>query len=267
MTAYAITDSATMLRRSLRRMRRYPSLTFFTAALPVILLLVFVFVFGGTLGAGLGGPTVAGSGRDAYLAYVIPGILLLTVVGAATGTAISVAMDMTAGIIARFRTMAIARGSVLAGHIVGSVIQIFLALGIVVVVAVAIGYRPAGGPVSWLAAVALLTLTSVAVCALSVALGLATDSVETASNTPMILTLLLFLSSAFVPPASMPEPLRWFAEHQPFTPIVETLRGLLAGTPTGDNGLIAVAWCVLISVAGYLWARRLYERVPVRVAT
>ena len=267
MTAYAITDSATMLRRSLRRMRRYPSLTFFTAALPVILLLVFVFVFGGTLGAGLGGPTVAGGGRDAYLAYVIPGILLLTVVGAATGTAISVAMDMTAGIIARFRTMAIARGSVLAGHIVGSVIQIFLALGIVVVVAVAIGYRPAAGPAAWLAAVALLTLTSVAVCTLSVALGLATDSVETASNTPMILTLLLFLSSAFVPPASMPEPLRWFAEHQPFTPIVETLRGLLAGTPTGDNGLIAVAWCVLISVAGYLWARRLYERVPVRVAT
>ena len=205
MTAYAITDSATMLRRSLRRMRRYPSLTFFTAALPVILLLLFVYVFGGTLGAGLGGPTVAGSGRDAYLAYVVPGILLLTVVGAATGTAISVAMDMTAGIIARFRTMAIARGSVLAGHILGSIIQIFLALGLVVVVAVAIGYRPSAGPASWLAAAGLLVLTSVAVCALSVGLGLATDSVETASNTPMVLTLLLFLSSAFVPTASMPD--------------------------------------------------------------
>ena len=123
MTAYAITDSATMLRRSLRRMRRYPSLTFFNAALPVVLLLLFVYVFGGTLGAGLGGPTVDGAGRDAYLAYVVPGILLLTVVGAATGTAIAVAMDMTAGIIARFRTMAIARGSVLTGHIAGSVIQ------------------------------------------------------------------------------------------------------------------------------------------------
>lgn len=266
MTAYAITDSVTMLRRSLRRMRRYPSLTFFTAALPVVLLLVFVFVFGGTLGAGLGGPSLEVIGRETYLAYVVPGILLLTVVGAGTGTAISVAMDMTAGIIARFRTMAIARGSVLTGHILGSVIQIFLALVLVLVVAVLIGYRSAADPISWLAAVGLLGLTSVAVCTLSVGFGLATDSVETASNTPMVLTLLLFLSSAFVPPASMPEPLRWFAEHQPFTPIIETLRGLLAGTPIGDSGLVAVAWCVAISIAGYLWARRLYERVPARAA-
>ena len=266
MNAYAITDSATMLRRSLRRMRRYPSLTVFTAAIPVVLLLLFVYVFGGTLGAGLGGPSIAGEGRDGYLAYVVPGILLLTVAGAATGAAIAVAMDMTAGIIARFRTMAIARGSVLSGHIVGNVIQIFLALGLVLIVAVVIGYRPAGGPGAWLAATGLLALTAVAVCALSVALGLATDSVETASNSPMIFMLLLFLSSAFVPTASMPDPLRWFAEHQPFTPIVETLRALLAGSPVGDNGLIAVAWCVVLTVAGYLWARRLYERVPVRVA-
>lgn len=264
MTAYAITDSATMLRRSLRRMRRYPSLTFFTAALPVVLLLLFVYVFGGTLGVGLGGPAIAELGRDAYLAYVVPGILLLTVVGAGTGTAISVAMDMTAGIIARFRTMAIARGSVLTGHILGSIIQIFLALGLVLVVALAIGYRPAGLPVGWLAAAALLGLTSIAVCTLSVGFGLATDSVETASNTPMILTLLLFLSSAFVPVESMPDPLRWFAERQPFTPITETLRGLLAGTPVIEDAPVAVAWCVVISVAGYLWARRLYERVPVR---
>ena len=144
MTAYAISDSSTMLRRSLRRMRRYPSLTFFTAALPVVLLLVFVYVFGGTMGAGLGGPSIGANGRDAYLAYLVPGILLLTIVGAGTGTAISVAMDMTAGIIARFRTMAIARGSVLAGHIVGSIIQIFLAIALVLVVAAAI--QDAGPP-------------------------------------------------------------------------------------------------------------------------
>jgi ABC-2 type transport system permease protein len=265
MTAYAISDSSTMLRRSLRRMRRYPSLTFFTAALPVVLLLVFVYVLGGTMGAGLGGPSIGPDGRDAYLAYLVPGILLLTIVGAATGTAISVAMDMTAGIVARFRTMAIARGSVLAGHIVGSIIQIFLAIALVLLVAVAIGYRPSGSPPSWIAAAGLLVLTALATCSLSVALGLATDSVETASNTPMILTLLLFLSSAFVPTASMPDPLRWFAEHQPFTPIVEALRALLAGAPVGDTGVVAVAWCVVILMAGYLWARRLYERVPVRV--
>ena len=264
MTASAITDSATMLRRSLRRMRRYPSLTIFTAVLPVVLLLLFVFVFGGTLGAGLGGPSVAASGRDAYLAYVVPGILLLTIAGAATGAAISVAMDMTAGIIARFRTMAIARGSVLTGHIAGDVIQIFLALALVLVVAIAIGYRPAAGLGSWLGVLGLLALTAIAVSTPSVALGLATDSVETASNTPMIFLLLLFLSSAFVPVESMPDPLRWFAEHQPFTPIAESLRALLAGTPVGDNGPIAVAWCVAITIAGYLWARRLYERVPIR---
>ena len=266
MTAYAISDSSTMLRRSLRRMRRYPSLTFFTAALPVVLLLVFVYVFGGTLGAGIGGLSIGAGGRDAYLDYLVPGILLLTIVGAATGTAISVAMDMTAGIIARFRTMAIARGSVLAGHIIGSIIQIFLAIALVLVVAFVIGYRPDGSLASLTAAAGLLLLTAIATSTLSVGLGLATDSVETASNTPMILTLLLFLSSAFVPTASMPDPLRWFAEHQPFTPIVEALRALLAGTPVGDNGVVAVAWCVVISMAGYIWARRLYERVPVRVA-
>ncbi len=125
-----VTDSATMLRRNLRRMRRYPSLTFFIAGMPVVFLLLFVYVFGGTLGAGLGG--VSG-GRAEYAAYVLPGMLLITVAGAAQGTAISVAMDMSEGIIARFRTMAVARASVLTGHVIGSVIQTMLALAIVMV--------------------------------------------------------------------------------------------------------------------------------------
>ena len=127
-----LTDSATMLRRNLRRMRRYPSLTFFIAGIPVVFLLLFVFVLGGTLGAGLGG--VAG-GRAEYTAYVLPGILLVTVAGAAQGTALSIAMDMTEGIIDRFRTMAIGRTSVLTGHVIGSVIQTLLALAIVMIVA------------------------------------------------------------------------------------------------------------------------------------
>ena len=275
MTAHAITDSLTMLRRSLRRMRRYPSLTLFIAGIPVVLLLLFVYVFGGTLGAGLGGPGVppapgmpapAVMGRDAYVAYVVPGILLLTIVGAAQGTAISVAMDMTAGIIARFRTMAIARVAVLAGHVVGSVIQALLATALVIVVAVVIGFRPTTAPAAWLAAGGLLVLAAVGIGWLSVALGLVSDSVETASNLPMFPMLLLFLSSGFVPAASMPGPLGWFAEHQPFTPVIETLRGLLLGTPIGDDGWIAVAWCVALSLGGYLWARRLYERVPERAA-
>jgi ABC-2 type transport system permease protein len=268
MTASLFTDSATMLRRRLRRMRRYPSLTFFVAGLPVILLLLFVYVFGGTLGAGIGGAAgvPATAGRDAYLAYVIPGILLMTVAGVGNGTAITVAMDMTAGITARFRTMAIARAAVLSGHVLGSVIQAALALVIVVIVALLVGFRPTTEPISWLGALGMLALTAVAVSWLSVALGMVTDSVETASNLPMILTLLVFLSSAFVPTATMPEPLRWFAEHQPFTPITETLRGLLFGSPIADFWPAAVAWCVGISVAGYLWSLRLYERVPVRPA-
>jgi ABC-2 type transport system permease protein len=261
MTTYplVLADSATMLRRNLRRMRRYPSLTFFIAGIPVVFLLLFVYVFGGTLGAGLGG--VSG-GRAAYVAYVVPGILLITVAGAAQGTAISVAMDMTEGIIARFRTMDIARVSVLTGHVVGSVIQTMLAIVIVMVVAVLVGFRSTTGPVEWVAATGLLVLTALAISWLSVALGMAAKSVETASNLPMFLVLLPFLSSGFVPTDSMPDGLSWFAEHQPFTPLIETVRGLLLGTPIGDSGAVAVGWCIGISIVGYLWARRLYDRNP-----
>ncbi len=261
MTSYPIVlaDSATMLRRNLRRMRRYPSMTLFIAGIPVVLLLLFVYVFGGTLGAGLGG---ASGDRAEYLAYVVPGILLITVAGAAQGTAISVAMDMTEGIIARFRTMDIARISVLTGHVIGSVIQTMLAVAVVTVVAIAIGFRTTTGPVEWAAATGVLMLAALAISWLSVALGMAARSVETASNLPMFLILLPFLSSGFVPTGSMPAGLSWFAEHQPFTPLIETVRGLLVGTPIGDSGIIAVGWCVGISIVGYIWARRLYDRPP-----
>jgi ABC-2 type transport system permease protein len=131
---------------------------------------------------------------------------------------------------------------------------------------VVIGFRPTTSLVAWLAAAGLLVLVAAAVSWLTVGMGMAAGSVETASNTPMILMLLPFLGSGFVPTASMPEPLRWFAENQPFTPINESLRGLLLGTPMGDNWLLAVAWCVGVSVLGYLWSRRLYERLPLRPA-
>jgi ABC-2 type transport system permease protein len=261
MIAYplAVSDTATMLRRNLRRMRRYPSLTFFIAGIPVVFLLLFVFVFGGTLGAGLGG--VAG-GRAEYTAYVLPGILLVTIAGAAQGTAISVAMDMSEGIIARFRTMAVARASVLTGHVIGSMIQTMMALAVVMAVALLIGFRPTTGPIEWLAAAGILALAALAVSWLSVALGMVSKSVETASNLPMFLILLPFLSSGFVPTDSLPNGLSWFAENQPFTPIIETVRGLLLGTAIGSSGVLAVAWCVVISMAGFLWARKLYERPP-----
>ena len=254
-----VADSATMLRRNLRRMRRYPSLTMFIVGAPVVFLLLFVYVFGGTLGAGLG--QVSG-GRAAYVAYVVPGILLITVAGAAQGTAISVAMDMTEGIIARFRTMDIARASVLTGHVVGSVIQTMLAIVVVMLVALLVGFRSTTGPIEWLAAAGLLVIAAGAMSWLSVALGMAAKSVETASNLPIFLILLPFLSSGFVPTGSMPGPLGWFAEHQPFTPLIETVRGLLLGTPIGNSGLIAIAWCVGIGVVSYVWALRLYNRDP-----
>jgi ABC-2 type transport system permease protein len=254
-----MSDSATMLRRQLRHMIRYPSLTVFLVGTPVIFLLLFVYVFGGTMGAGLGG--VAG-GRAAYLEYVVPGILLVTIAGGAQGTAISVAMDMTEGIIARFRTMAISRASILVGHVVGSLVQTMICISVVLAVAVLIGFRPSAGPLDWIAAIGLLALTSFAVTWLSVAFGLVTKSVETASNIPMFLMLLPFLGSGFVPTDSMPAGIRWFAEYQPFTPIIETVRGLLMGTPIGDQGVIAVAWCVAVTLLAFLWAQRLYERNP-----
>ena len=257
--SHTVSDSATMLRRHLRHMRRYPSMTLMLVGLPVILLLLFVYVFGGTLGAGLGG--VSG-GRAAYANYVAPGILLLTVAAAAQGTAISVAVDMTDGIIARFRTMAIARASVLTGHVLGSLIQTMLSLAVVVAVAVGVGFRPTAGPLAWLAAAGVLAMTAFALIWLSVALGLAARSVETASNTPMFLILLPFLGSGFVPTQSMPTGLRWFAQYQPFTPITETVRHLLLGGPVARDAIVSAAWCAGIALFGYLWAKRLYARQP-----
>jgi ABC-2 type transport system permease protein len=258
--SYALTDSATMLRRQLRHILRYPSLTGFLVGMPIIFMLLFVYVFGGTLGAGLSGGS---GGRAEYLAYVTPGILLMSVAGAAQGTAISVAMDMTEGIVARFRTMAIARVSVLTGHVVGAVVQSMLVTGVSLGVAVLIGFRPSATPVEWLALAGVLVMVSFALTWLTVALGMVTKSVETASNLPMPLAFLPFLSSGFVPTDSMPAGLRWFAEHQPFTPIIETIRGLLVGTAIGSSAVAAVAWCAGIALGGYLWARKLYVRDPV----
>jgi ABC-2 type transport system permease protein len=259
---YAATDSATMLRRQLRHMQRYPSMTVLLVGLPVVLLLMFVYVFGGTLGAGLGGPAI---GRDDYVDYVTPGILLITVASSAQGTAIAVAMDMTEGIIARFRTMAISRASVLTGHVLGSLIQTMLSLAVVTGVALLVGFAPTAGPLDWIAAAGLLVMTTLALTWVSVALGMVSKSVETASNLPMFLLLLPFLGSGFVPTDSMPAGLRWFAENQPFTPVMETLRGLLMGTRIGNSGVLAVAWSVGIGLLSYLWAKRLFNRDPTAV--
>jgi ABC-2 type transport system permease protein len=259
---YPLRDSATMLRRNLKRMLRYPSMTLMLVGMPIVFLLLFVYVFGGTLGAGIGGPAHSGAvgGRAEYANYVAPAIILMTVTATVQGTAISVAMDMTEGIIARFRTMHIARVSVLTGHVLGSVIQAMLSLAIVVGVALLVGFRPAAGLGAWLATAGFLVVVTFALVWLSVALGQVSKSVETASNLPMPLVLLPFLSSGFVPVDSMPAGLRWFAEYQPFTPIIETLRSLLMDKPIGNNAWIALVWCAVIALSGYLWSKRLFNR-------
>jgi ABC-2 type transport system permease protein len=259
MTAsYALRDSTTMLRRNLLHLRRYPGLSLFPILMPVVFLLLFVYVFGGTLGNGI----VAHGGRAAYIDFLTPGMLLFAIAGAAQITAISVAKDMTEGIIARFKTMRIWRPAVLAGHVLGSLILTLISLAATIAVALLIGYSSAAGPLRWLAALGLLGLLALALIWLSVALGLLAKSVETASNMPMFLILLPFIGSGFVPVASMPGGLRWFAQNQPFTPITDSVRRLLDNQPVGGAGIAAIIWCLVITGAAYVWARYLYNRRP-----
>lgn len=260
MSTYAVRDSATMLRRNLLHIRRYPSLTILLVAQPILFLLLFVYVFGGTLGAGL--PGQEGGDRGDYLVFITPGVLIMTVASVALGTAISTATDMTTGIIARFRTMDIARSSVLTGHVLGAVIRTALAVVVVTAVAFLLGFRSEAGPLAWLGAIGLLVLIAFSLTWLTVGMGLAADSVETASNTPLFLVMLPFVSSGFVPTEAMPTGLRQFAEHQPFTPMIDSLRALVTGAPVGADLWLAIGWCVVLSGLGYLWSRRLFLRVP-----
>jgi ABC-2 type transport system permease protein len=253
----ALADSVIMLRRNLKHTFRYPSVTVFMVLMPVAFLLLFVYILGGTIGPGH-------AGRAAYATFITPGILALTAVAATTSTAVSVATDMAGGIVARFRTMPIARVSVLAGHVGGAVIQTVLGMVAVTVIALLTGFRATTSATDWLGAAAVLILFAFALTWLSVALGLAAKTVESASNAPTPLIVLAFLGSGFVLTRSMPTAIRWFAEYQPFTPVINTVRGLLLGGPVGNNAIIAIAWCLAITVGSYLWARKLFSRDPVQ---
>jgi ABC-2 type transport system permease protein len=261
MTTFAVTirDTNTMLRRNLRHQLRYPTILAFQVGGALVFLLLFVYVFGGTMGAGLPGAG-AGAGRSEYLAFITPGVMLLTVAGAGAGVAISVSTDMTSGIAARFRTMAISRGAVLTGHVLGAVLQTVLAATIVALVAVALGLRPTAGPLEWVAVAGVITLISLPVIWLSTAMGVGARSVESASNWPMLLMLLPFFGSGFVPTETLPAALRGFAEYQPFTPTMDLLRALLFGGAVGNSAWLTVVWCVTLALVGYAWAARLYER-------
>lgn len=265
---YAVRDAATMLRRNLLHARRYPALTFAAVFLPVVFLLTFVYVFGGTMGAGLGaggGSTGHGSRAAAgYLGYVTPGILVLAISSGSMSAAVAVNSDLTEGIITRFRTMAIARSSILVGHVVGSVILTVLSTIVVLGVAVLMGLRPTTGPLGWLGILGLTALVAFAITWISVALGLTSKNPEGASNAILPLQFLPFLGTAFVPADSMPTVLRWFATYQPFTPVIETFRHLLTGAAPGMDGLVAVGWALAVAAAGYLWAGWAFRRGAVR---
>ena len=261
MSTHFFGDTAVLLGRSMRHITRSLDTIITTTLMPIAFMLLFVYVFGGQLSHGLSGALAGGHvGRSGYLNYVAPGILLMTIAATVQGTAIVVAMDMTGGIIDRFRTMAIARAAVLTGHVLASLIQTLVSIAVVLGVAVALGFRPTADPLHWLAAIGLIVLFGFALIWLAAALGLAAKSVETASNTPMFLTLLPFLGSGFVPTGTMPAGLRQFAAYQPFTPVTETLRGLLTGTHIGTHAIVAIAWSIGIAAASYLWATRLYTR-------
>ncbi|MGW1891320.1 ABC transporter permease [Streptomyces sp. NPDC002004] len=255
---YAVHDSMTMLRRNLKHAIRYPAVGFGSAMMPILMLLLFVYAFGDSIGAGIGGS------RDAYVNYLTPGIIVMGVAAGSMSTSIAVCSDMTEGIINRFRTMNITRSSFMTGHVIGSVIQTMVCMVLVVGVALAVGFRSDASPLEWLAAAGLLAAIAFAVTWLSVALGLISKTVESASNKPLLIQFLPFLGSAFVPAGSMSPGLRWFAENQPFTPMTETLRGLLSGSEIGNNGWISLAWCAGIALVGYIWSRSLFNSTTKR---
>ena len=258
---HAVRDSATMLRRDILHSLRYPMMTLSGVMVPIFFLLLFVGVFGHALSAGLG--ATASIARH-YIDYLAPGIILMTASGSAEATAVSICTDMKEGIIARFRTMAITRTSVLTGQVLGSLIQALISVALVVIVALALGFRPTATPGEWVAAAGVFAAFTLALTWLAVAFGLVAKTPEGANSLSLILVVLPFVSSAFVPTGSMPAGARWFAHNQPFTPIIETLRGLLTGTPIGHSAVLAGAWCAGLTALGYLWARRRYDHSPTR---
>ena len=255
--SFALRDSATMLRRDVRHSLRNLKMTVSGLLTPTITLLLFVYVFGGALGAD--------QGLGAYINYVAPAIIIMTVGSGCATTAVNLVMDMNEGIINRFRTMAISRASVLTGQVIGSLIRTLISIALVIGVALLAGFRPTTSPLAWLAALGLVALFTFALTWMAVAFGLIGKTPAGANSLSLIFQLILpFTSTAFVRLDSMLTGVRWFSECQPFTPVIDTLRGLLLGTPIDNSAVLAVAWCVVLALVGYLWARAVYNRNSIR---
>jgi ABC-2 type transport system permease protein len=250
----AVRDSATMTRRSLRHVLRYPVTLVMAVVVPVLLLLLFIGVFG-ALKSSLGAAS-----HHAYIDYVMPGIIVMTAGYGGSVTTMAVNRDSTEGIIARFRTMAISPASVLNGHVASALLRTLTSVILVIGVALLLGFRPTADVGQWLAAAGVTVLLVLALSWLAVAVGLTAKTAEGTTGFALLAQLLPFISSAFVPPGQMSGAVRWFSAHQPFTPVIDTLRGLLSGAPDGGSTVAAVAWCAGLALAGYLWARVQFRR-------
>ena len=249
MSAYAVHDTTVLLRRSLRHILRSPDTIITTAVTPITMLLLFVYVFGSAID--VGGAT--------YVNYLLPGILLITVASGIAYTAFRLFTDVSSGIFERFQSMPITRSSVLWSHVLTSLVANLTSVVLVVLVAVAMGFRSGAGILAWLAVLGIMVLFTLALTWLAVIPGLTAKTVDGVSGFSYPLIFLPFVSSAFVPTSGMPGPVRWFAENQPVTPIVNTIRSLFAEQPVGHDGWLALAWCIGLLVIAYALAMRTYR--------
>lgn len=250
MNKYFFTDTATLTGRSLRHILRSPDTIITTAITPIAMLLLFVYVFGSAID----------TGDVKYVDYLLPGILLITVASGIAYTAYRLFLDLQGGIFERFQSMPIARSAVLWGHVLTSVVANLISLALVVLVALAMGFRSGAGVFAWLGILGILVLFTLALTWLAVIAGLAAKSTDGAGGFAYPLIFLPFISSAFVPTDGMPGPVEWFAEHQPVTSIVNTIRNLYAEQPVGHDVGIALTWCAGLLVVAYGFAMRVYRR-------
>jgi ABC-2 type transport system permease protein len=247
----ALRDMRVLTGRSMRHILRSPDTIITVAIMPIAFMLLFVYVFGGAIS----------TGTDNYVNYLLPGILLIAVASGIAYTAVRIFTDMQKGIFARFHSMPISRSSALWGHVLTSLVSNGLTLVIIVLVALAMGFRSGASPAAWLAVIGILALFTLALTWLAVIPGLTAKSIDGASAFAYPLLFLPFISSAFVPTDTMPTPVRVFAENQPVTSIVESMRALLSGQPVGTDIWAALAWCVGIAIVAYYFAMRAYNRV------
>jgi ABC-2 type transport system permease protein len=250
MNKHFLGDTGTLLGRSLRHIGRSLDTIITTAIMPIAFMLLFVYVFGGAIN----------TGSDSYVAYLLPGILIITIASGITYTAYRLFLDLQSGIFERFQSMPIARSSVLWAHVLTSLVANLISLVVVVGVALLMGFRSGAGVLAWLAVLGCLLLFTLALTWLAVIPGLTAKSVDGASAFAYPLIFLPFVSSAFVPTATMPGPVRVFAENQPVTSIVDAIRNLFTEQPVGNDIWVALAWCVGILIVAYAFAMNVYRR-------